>query len=460
MSLRPILQIGRGVKCINLPTAAKLKIEKDLTFDNPEYLSAIEHGRFISADMPAKLELFDKENGNYWIPRGYIYFINKWLFQNKYKVIIDDRTLLLPPIDINFKSDKKLLPYQLVAAKDMLSYPVGVLEGSTGSGKTVIGIGIICERKQPTLIIVHSKLLLYQWQEEIEKFTGYKTGLLGDDYKILKPITIGIINSVNNNLDEVRDQFGQVACDECHKVSASTWADSIQDFPAKHYLGLTATAFRRDGLGNAIFASLGPLKHKIDKKMLLETKAVLTPDIYRIRTNFYYNFLNDYSTMIKELTLNYSRNRLICRNIAADLKRFDEHIVIVSDRKEHCKEIGRMLSEEFGILNLVLTGNVVNKKQRAFITNQVKTGQCKVLVATLSLIGEGFDAAYLTALFLLTPVKFAGRLLQGIGRILRPPKDKRIKKTPRVYDFRDEKINVLLWSGYSRDKVYRKEWNR
>ena len=84
---------------------------------------------------------------------------------------------------------------------------------------------------------------------------------------------------------------------------------------------------------------------------------------------------------------------------------------------------------------------------------KVKAGKCKVLIATTSLIGEGFDAPNLSALFLTTPIKFAGRLLQTAGRILRPSGG----ANPRLYDFRDDNISALRYSGFGRDRAYKNE---
>jgi superfamily II DNA or RNA helicase len=44
----------------------------------------------------------------------------------------------------------------------------------------------------------------------------------------------------------------------------------------------------------------------------------------------------------------------------------------------------------------------------------------KVLVATGQLIGEGFDCKALSTLFLATPIRFDGRVIQYLGRVLRP----------------------------------------
>ena len=65
--------------------------------------------------------------------------------------------------------------------------------------------------------------------------------------------------------------------------------------------------------------------------------------------------------------------------------------------------------------------------------------------STVQLIGEGFDCQGLRALFLTTPIKLSGRLLQVVGRILRPAEDKQAL----VYDYLDP-VKVLKSSARSR----------
>jgi len=445
------LKVGLGVNCYNLPPALLKKIKKDLTFDNPDYKSAMKQGRYIPASLTSHITLFEMEKNEAWVPRGYIYFLQRWLRENKYKVKVKDNTLRLKKLKLEFLGE--LRPYQITAVKDAASYPVSVIEASTGSGKTIIAIFLIVKRQQPTLIIVHSKELLYQWQDQILKFTGEQCGLIGNGKFKIKPITVGIINTVNKRVDDLINHFGHIIIDECHKIGSKTYTDTLQNFPAKHYLGLSATMYRRDGLGHTIFACIGPKKHTVDKKMLFKTGAVLIPDIYRIETNFNYMFTNDYSTMIKYLTQDHERNTLICNEIRANFKKYNAPILIVSDRKKHCETMQKMLLNTYNIKSTVLTGNVKNS-ERMKIIDEVKSGKCKVLFATISLIGEGFDAPDLTALFLTTPVKYSGRVLQACGRILRPKKN----KVPRIYDFRDNNVNVLRYSGFGRDRLYKKEW--
>jgi superfamily II DNA or RNA helicase len=386
-------------------------------------------------------------NDIYWVPRGYTFYMTRW-FRNKgipFKVL--DYTQTLPSLNLKFSGENR--EYQEKAIQDMLSYPTGVLVASTGSGKTVMACRIIAKRQQPTLIIVHSKELMNQWRDSIKKFLGIKCGQVGDSRIDIMPITVGIINSVRTRTSELDKYFGHVICDECHRISASTWSDTLQDFSAKHYLGLTATPFRKDGLGNAIFASIGPKLHTVSKEVLHDIGAVLKPKIYCIPTDFTYLWTNDYSTMMSELTQDEARNQLIIEQIQADYARFKEPILIVSDRKKHCETLSEML----GIDNRVLTGSTP-KYEREGIVNDIKNKRCPILISTIQLVGEGFDLPELSALFLTTPIKFSGRILQVAGRILRPSEG----KVPRIYDFRDDYVDVLKYSGYNRDRIYKKQW--
>jgi superfamily II DNA or RNA helicase len=63
-----------------------------------------------------------------------------------------------------------------------MPYTHEILSFGTGSGKPVMALNIIAERKQSTLIIVHTKELLHQWVERAGQFLGIapeKIGIIG-----------------------------------------------------------------------------------------------------------------------------------------------------------------------------------------------------------------------------------------------------------------------------------------
>jgi superfamily II DNA or RNA helicase len=81
---------------------------------------------------------------------------------------------------------------------------------------------------------------------------------------------------------------------------------------------------------------------------------------------------------------------------------------------------------------------------------RLNAGKVKVLIATGQLIGEGFDCKELSTLFMATPIKFDGRLIQYMGRILRAAPGKRMA---RVYDYVDNHVGVLR-AAAARQRVY------
>jgi superfamily II DNA or RNA helicase len=122
--------------------------------------------------------------------------------------------------------------------------------------------------------------------------------------------------------------------------------------------------------------------------------------------------------------------------------------LVLSDRKAHCEALQALLRRQ-GIEAHLLTGDLKNGDRQA-VVESLNAGQVKVLVATGQLIGEGFDAKELSTLFLATPIKFSGRLLQYLGRVLRPAPG---KDKARVFDYLDP-VGVLENAARARQRVY------
>jgi superfamily II DNA or RNA helicase len=75
-----------------------------------------------------------------------------------------------------------------------------------------------------------------------------------------------------------------------------------------------------------------------------------------------------------------------------------------------------------------------------------------LVVATGPYIGEGFDCPALDTLFLTAPIAFKGRLVQYVGRVLRPRPG---KATAEVHDYHDIDTPVLASSLSKRTPGYR-----
>ena len=99
----------------------------------------------------------------------------------------------------------------------------------------------------------------------------------------------------------------------------------------------------------------------------------------------------------------------------------------------------------------LLTGDL-SIIQRQAVLERLNQGDVKVLLATGQLIGEGFDRQDLSPLFLATPIKFSGRVIQYLGRVLRPAPG---KSKARVYDYVDVHVDVLRAAAKVRERVFR-----
>jgi superfamily II DNA or RNA helicase len=78
-------------------------------------------------------------------------------------------------------------------------------------------------------------------------------------------------------------------------------------------------------------------------------------------------------------------------------------------------------------------------------------GSSLLVVATGPFVGEGFDCPVLDALFLAVPIAFKGRLVQYVGRVLRPHPG---KTTAEVPDYHDIGTGVLASSLAKRAPGY------
>ncbi len=435
-----------------LVTGIDLVLEKEfksrLTIDNPQYVAAKKYGRWVGKKLKPQLTYYEPVPGGLRFPRG---FANQAVllcreFIGKNPTIIDRRRLL-PEVDYQFNG--ALRPYQQEAVAKAAKKSFGVIEAGTGSGKTVMALDLIAKRRQPTLVVVHTKELLYQWQERARQFLGVEPGLVGDGKFTLAPLTIAIVNSARNRVEELVPHFGQLIVDECHRVPASLFTDVVSRFDCHYLLGLSATAYRSDSeMTKIIYFFMGDRLHQVDQDELKATGAILAPRIIRTVTSFTYRYRGDYQALIKALVQHEGRNLQILRDIQkVALEPNNGTALVVSDRVSHCRFFEEKLKQK-GVGVKLLYGQLT-PDTRHEIVEAVQAGEVEVLVATLQLISEGFDCPGLSTLFLTTPISFEGRLLQVIGRILRPAENKQA----RVFDYIDENVPTLLRSAKARSLV-------
>jgi superfamily II DNA or RNA helicase len=447
--------ITNKIQVRGAPGKFETAVKERLTFPNPKWLENDKRG-YWNGDTPRHLKYYEQADNGLIIPRGFIRHLIGVAKAQGIRYHLEDRRRTLREVDFTFHG--KLKPFQKAAVQNVLQHDFGVLSSATGSGKTCMALYAIAKRKQPVLVVVHTKELLNQWINMIETFLktpAKDIGIIGDGKVSLGDrITVATVQTLYKCADEVKDHIGFLIVDECHKAPARTFSEAVTAFGSKFMLGLSATPWRRDKLSRLIYWSLGDIVHEVSKESLLKTKDILPVEVITRQTEFrtLLDPSEQYSKMLSELTQDTMRNELIASDVAGEAKKGKGVCLVLSDRKAHCEAIQSLLWREYKIGAELLTGDIPKTKREA-IVDKLNSGKIRVLIATGQLIGEGFDCKQLSTLFLATPIRFDGRVIQYLGRVLRPASGKR---RAVVYDYIDSHVGPLKASAKSRMRVYQR----
>jgi len=446
------ITISKMIDIRYIPMSLRNELKGRLTIENPLWLENKRMGRW-NGNTPRFLHCYEEAASGLTIPRGFLPQLIGMAKRNGDRFQILDRTRALPEAEFQFRG--QLRPFQEEAVKAILSRSMGTLTAPTGSGKTVMALYMLGQRRQPTLIVTHTKELLNQWSSRIEQFLGIppnKIGRIGDGERTVgEKITVALVQSLYKCSYQVYPHIAYLIVDECHRIPARTFTEAVSAFDCRFITGLSATPWRRDKLSKLIFWYVGNIVHEVRKEDLIRTGDILRAEVIIRETSFQPvgDPSTEYSQMLCELTQDPSRNRLIAGDVAKEASNGGGVCLVLSDRKTHCYLLQNLLSQD-GIKSEVLTGDLPDEERKAIIDN-LNAGLVQVLVATGQLIGEGFDCKALSTLFLSTSIKFDGRLLQYLGRVLRPASG---KEKAKVYDYIDSRVGVLRAAAAARRRVY------
>lgn len=448
------INIKNRIILTDVPAGMSEILRQNLTIQNPKWLDNRKLGRW-NGSTPEFLKFYEEDgSGGLVIPRGYARQLIEMCRRNSVPYVINDMRRSLEPVNIPFKG--KLREFQEKACLDVMKKDFGTLNAPTGSGKTVMGIYIAAMRRQPCLVLVHTRDLAMQWIDRIEDFTGIPSesiGFIGSGEKRTgREFTVGMVQSVYKCADEISTFVGHVIVDECHRAPSRTFTEAVSAFDSKYILGLSATLYRRDRLTKLIYWYIGACQHQVNKTGLLMRGDILEADIIVRETGFtpHHDPVTHYTKVMSELVADDARNRLIAADVALESRSRKGVCIVLSDRKKHCEALCALLKFGHGIDAVMMTGDMSAARRKESV-DRIMSGDSGVIIATGQLVGEGFDLRELSTLFLVTPVRFSGRLLQYLGRVLRPAPG---KQKARVFDYVDVNVDVLVSAAMARQRVY------
>ena len=268
-------------------------------------------------------------------------------------------------------------------------------------------------------------------------------------------IDVAVIQSLYQK-DAVKDlvaEYGQVIVDECHHISAFTFEQVMRQVKAKYVVGLTATPTRKDGHHPITYMQCGPVRFGMSAKAMTKTNPFehrviprhtefkMPPELAEVTIQDVYCALSN----------DACRNEMIARDIVRAIEA-GRSPLLLTGRTEHLQYFAAKLSGTVKHV-FVLKGGM-GKKQRRQIAQAmaaVPDVESRVILATGSYIGEGFDDARLDTLFLAVPISWKGTLQQYVGRLHRLHDNKCVVQ---VYDYVDNGVPMLARMYERRLKGY------
>ena len=474
--LHIILSNGIYVDNTNLKAAMQNRIRRMAAISNPVFYKnqAIGTSNYDTARWIYLGK--DHLSGYIQIPRG----LQDELWENIKQADIDyemeDERQQGRKINVDFKGE--LRPEQDKALKELIRYDNGILHAATAFGKTVVSSAIIAQKKINTLIILESSALIEQWKEALEKFLNINEGLPTYETKTgrvrKRKSLIGTLQGAHDSMTGIIDiamagslckkgmyhkmmnEYGLVLIDECHHSASETIANVLKEVKAKYVYGVTETPKRGDGLEKINYMLIGPIRYSYTDKEKAKEQGIQHLVYPRFtRTVPPRGVITDKMHPNEAYEIIHN-NDVRDEQIIEDVKNCvaaGRTPVVLSRYKDHSEKFYERL-KSYADHVFLMTGNNSKKEHRKILEqmHQVDKNESLILIATGSLVGEGFDFPRLDTLFMATPVSFRGVVEQYAGRLNR---DYAGKENVIIYDYVDNHIPMFNNMYMKRLKAYK-----
>lgn len=444
--------------------------KKELVFKNPDYDKKKRMG-FWTGGISKTISLYTVYQDKLYLPIGC--FDDIWNINPKIEEFKDYATTKKRDI----KSNIVLRDYQKPCANALKKYVNGIFVLPAGTGKTQVGLECAALLKQKTLWLTHTKELLNQAKKRCEDNLVCSTSVISDgSCDISGDIVFATVQTLSNIIDKneiKQNEFGLVIIDECHHLATNAesvmmFEKCLNYFSARYKLGLTATLHRADGLEKTTTKLIGNVIYELKKndtkdkligyyegKAIVEVPASMfqvPAQINVVHTNYDISDKDVYDVnggtlvftkLITDLSMDKERNDLILV-LAHNLKGYT---LIISERVDQLHYLSDRISSS------VCIDGKTPKKQREKMVEEFRNGKHKVLLASYSLVAEGFDVPMLENLIMASPVKDERLVIQAVGRCQRPYEN---KKVAYIHDLVDN-VSMLERFFTKRKSVYKKE---
>jgi superfamily II DNA or RNA helicase len=402
---------------------AVFRPESSFSMSNPEPISLYQKaGNYVILPLYLGLQIAGKIG---------LHVINK--FPEPEKINVKNIIILKEQQEEPFETTKELLKEP---------YAGGILNLTTGFGKTVLALKIASEFQLKTIIIVNKIELLDQWRKAINVFLiDCKVGLIqgkvfdidGKDIVLAMLQSVSIKDTLTSNDFSM---FGLCFIDEVHNVPSNVFSKIAFKVRPKYTIGLSATYERKDKMhvildsycGKVLYSNLNTASKQYTRIKQVKYKGSSSIEKYL------FDGSPAVSTMITNICQDKERTCLIVAEIQELLKDPKRQILVISDRVQQLHDLHTSLGEDISGL---FTGKTKDKEA---------SKEKRVLLGTYGLTNEGFNLPKLNTLVFASP---RSSITQAIGRIFR----KEHLVDPYIVDIVDN-FSIFKYQAKKRRKIY------
>jgi len=345
--------------------------------------------------------------------------------------------------------DITLRPYQVKAARTMLSYGRGVANMATNAGKTLVFASMIKQVSCSALVLTTDLDLLYQTSSRLSIRLNEDIGLIGDGHWELNRVTVGTIQTLSRHLDRAKSDFnnlGMIVFDECHHIPSKTSQAVMYNVPAPLRYGFSGTPLSNDRLTDLILiGATGPVLVEVSNAQLIYQGISAEPHVMMLVVTDGSMYDLKWSDAYDELIVhNDVRNS---RLVDAVMGYGATSTLILVERLEHGVLLERMIDGS----KFVNGGSEADERQAAL--DSLREGEGAVVIST-PIFDEGVDVPAVSMLVLAGGGKSPRKLLQRLGRGMRRKENDNVL---HVLDFVDDTNEYLLRHSLQRAEVYEEE---
>jgi len=370
--------------------------------------------------------------------------------------------------ELEFREDVKfkeivLEDYQERILKEVGKYKRGIIESSTGSGKSIVIAGIIKKFYMPrTLVVVPTTDIARNTIRELEKLLRIPIGLVGDGSKEFKKVTVILYQSLSliKNLEPLNEVIELLILDEAHIAN-----DKIEEIFKKftnvwYRYGLSATPVssgkKKEWL--TVTSQMGEkfitITDKQAEKRVAKVDAFMFPFIGKSTSDSY---LESYRP---DVLLSEPRCKLIAKmtNWAFKEKKIGNILILVDEYKQ-AKLIHKMLEKEQGIYSKIASSNLSSKELER-IKEDFNSKKLQTCIATTTW-GVGTNIRETECIILGSARKSNTNTKQRAGRGIRRTDIKDTLLLLDVYDKIGDKDRYFQKFSEQRLRLYKKkDWFR